>query len=488
MPRRSFTALFVALSVATGACSLNDGSVKLRHETTGTVAWSPCSKVECGSLSVPLDYEHPNGPHITLALARLPARGKKIGVLFSNPGGPGASGVEFLREAPNVFPDEILKSFDIVSWDPRGVGASAPVRCIDNLDAFYAVDRDPHTAADVAKNVAAASGFIEACKKHSGSILPHLSTANSARDMDAIRAAIGEEKISYVGYSYGTLLGALYADQFPTRVRAMVLDGPIDPARSFAASTVDQAKSFDHDLDAFFAHCKASSSCAFARGNDPAVAYKDLTLTIAQEPIPGTVDGEARTLGPGELNIAVASGLYAGAAGYATLASALAKAGGGDAAEMLALSDTYTGRRKGGKYSSETAVLYATGCIDTPAPRSVAAVRHLADSADLVAPWFGAASVWLGLPCTLWPVAPVGKVGPIRAPGAPPIMVVGALYDPATPYPWAQALASGIDTGHLLTAGGTSHTSYRRGNACVDQHVDAYLLHLTVPAADPHCN
>jgi len=485
---RPFTALFVALVLATAACSTSGGSATLRHERTGTIDWSPCSHVECGSLSVPLDYEHPNGAHITLALARLPATGKKIGVLFTNPGGPGASGVEFLRTAPSVFTDKVLESFDIVSWDPRGVGSSAPVDCIENLDAFYAVDRDPRTAAAVAQNVAASRALIAACQKNSGAVLPYLSTENSARDMDAIRAAIGEAKVSYLGYSYGTLLGALYADRFPTHIRAMVLDGPVDPARSYADSTLDQAKSFEHDLDAFFAYCRANSACAFARGNDPAVAYDDLAATITQEPIPGTVAGERRILGPGELDIGVASALYYGADGYGTLSSALAKAAGGDGSRMLALSDAYTGRETGGKYSNETAVLYATGCIDAPAPTTVAAVKRLADSAAVDAPRFGATTVWLGLPCTLWPVKAVGKVAPIHAAGAPPVIVVGALYDPATPYTWAQALASELDTAHLVTSGGASHTSYRRDNPCIDQNVDGYLLRLEVPASDPHCS
>jgi len=484
---RPFTAVFVALVLATAACSTSGGSATLRHERTGTIDWSPCSQVECGSLSVPLDYQRPNGPHITLTLARLPATGKKIGVLFVNPGGPGASGVDFLRTAPNVFPDEVLASFDIVSWDPRGVGSSTPVECVDNLDAFYAVDRDPRTAAAVAQNVAASRSLIAACQEHSRAILPYLSTENSARDMDAIRAAMGEAKISYVGYSYGTLLGALYADRFPTRVRAMVLDGPVDPARSYADSTVDQAKSFDRDLDAFFAYCRSNSACAFAHGGDPAAAYDDLAATITQEPIPGTVDGEHRTLGPAELDIGVASALYSGADGYRTLASALAKAAGGDGAGMLALADGYTGRETGGKYSNETAVLYATGCIDAPAPPTVAAVQRLADAAAVAAPRFGATTVWLGLPCTLWPVPAVGKIAPIHAAGAPPIIVVGALYDPATPYNWAQGLASELDTAHLVTSGGASHTSYRRDSPCIDGTVDAYLLELQVPASDPRC-
>ena len=459
----------------------------LRRERTGTIEWTPCGKVECGRLSVPLDFTRPNGPRIALALARLPAARKRIGVLFTNPGGPGGSGVEFLRSAADVFPEAIRDSFDLVSWDPRGVGASAPVRCVDNLDPFYAVDRDPQTPAAVAQNVAVARTFVDACRRNSGDLLPYVSTAATARDLDAIRAAIGDEKISYLGFSYGTLVGAVYADLFPQHVRAMVLDGAIDPARSYADSTLDQAKSFDDDLRAFFEHCRASAACGFARGGDPAAAFDKLARALAAEPEPAVVDGESRTLGPGELDIAVASALYAGAAGYGVLTAALVQAGRGAGDRMLALADAYTGRKRGGTYSNETAAEYAIGCLDAPAPPTVAAVQQLAVRAARVAPHFGAPGVWLGLPCTLWPVAAEGRTVPIHASGASPIVVVGTTHDPATPYSWAQSLASELKSGRLLTSEAASHTSYGRGDACVDSHVDRYLLELVVPASGTRC-
>src|SRR5438309_1131764 len=292
MGHRPLCAVLVGL-LAVSACAGSGGSVVLRHERTGTIEWTPCGKVECGRLSVPLDFRRPNGRRITLALARLPAARKRIGVLFTNPGGPGGSGVEFLRSAADVFPEEIRASFDLVSWDPRGVGASAPVRCVDNLDPFYAVDRDPQTPAAVAQNVAATRTFVDACRRNSGDLLPYVSTAATARDLDAIRAAIGDEKITYVGFSYGSLVGAVYAGFFPQHIRAMVLDGAIDPARSYADSSLDQANSFDDDLTAFFVHCRATpSTCGFARGGDPAAAYDNLARAIAAEPEPATVQGE----------------------------------------------------------------------------------------------------------------------------------------------------------------------------------------------------
>ena len=477
----------LAVALAAGGCAGTSGPVVLRHERTGTVNWTPCDKVECGSLSVPLDYRRPRGPRITLALARLPAAHKRLGVLFTNPGGPGGSGVDFLRDAQEVFPATIRNSFDLVSWDPRGVGARAPVECLDELDPFYAVDRTPRTAAAVAAIVAAAKAFVAACRRNSAHLLPYVSTASTVRDLDAIRAAIGDPQISYVGFSYGTLIGAEYAELFPRRVRAMVLDGAIDPALGYAQTVVDQARSFDDDLHAFFADCRSNSNCPFARGRDPAAAYADLASTIAQEPVPGTVDGEPRTLGPGELDIGVASALYSGRDGYADLATALAQAGRGVGDDMLELADAYTGRTTGGKYSNETAANYAIGCIDSPGPTTLAAVERAAARAARTAPHFGASTVWLGLPCTYWPVPVEGTVAPIHAPHAPPIVVVGTTHDPATPYRWAQALSSELRSGNLLTASGDSHTSYGRGNACVDDAVDRYLLDLSVPARGTTC-
>jgi pimeloyl-ACP methyl ester carboxylesterase len=487
MRRRPLAALLAAAVLVAG-CAGGSGSVRLRDERTGTIAWTPCDRIECASLGVPLDPGRPSGPKITLALARLPARRHAEGVLFTNPGGPGGSGVDFLRtDAGGVFPTEIRDRFDLVSWDPRGVGASAPVTCQRELDAFYAVDRTPESQAGLDRNVAVARAFVAACEKNSGDLLPYLSTEATARDLDAIRAAMGLQQISYVGFSYGTLLGALYAARYPERVRAMVLDGAVDPARTYVQSTVDQAKSFDDDLRAFFVHCRGSDTCPFAGGGDPSAAYEDLVHTVRAEPVPGTVAGEHRMLGPGELDIGVASALYVGAGGYDRLASALAKLAGGDAAPMLVLADAYTGRKPGGTYSNATAALYATGCLDAPAPSTVRAVDDLAALAAKAAPHFGASTVWLGLPCTFWPVPPQGKAAPIDAAGAPPIVVIGTTHDPATPYAWARALASQLDSGRLLTAEGTAHMSYGRGDACVDGNVDRYLLDLTVPAAGTTC-
>jgi pimeloyl-ACP methyl ester carboxylesterase len=477
------------LVVALAAAGLTACASKARTERTGSVLWHGCGSIECASLSVPLDRTKPNGRHIQLALARRPSNGTRRGVLLANPGGPGGSGIELIQAADHVFGHKILDQFDIVSWDPRGVGASTSVDCSDRLDYFYAVDRTHSDAATARRNAAASKRFAESCEKNGHGLLPYLSTRASAADMDAIRAAMGVPTISYLGFSYGTYLGALYADRYPHRVRAMVLDGAIDPALPAAASTIRQAVGFDRSLDAFLAWCKHSSKCRFARHGNPVSAFHDLTTSLEHETLPGKVGGEKRTLGPGEANIGIATALSAGRGrdGWERLGAALAQASQGNGTELLALSDVYTGRQPGGRYDNETDAFYAIGCLDAPPPPTLGAVRKIAARAERVAPVFGASNAWLGLPCTFWPAKPDGKIGPVRAADAPPILVLGTTDDPATPYKSAQALSKELKSARLLTYVGEGHTAYGRGDSCIDDKVDTYLISLQLPRTGTRC-
>lgn len=451
--------------------------------------WHKCGSIQCATLSVPLDWSHPSGAHIELALARRPAEGDRLGVLLVNPGGPGGSGIDFLRDSGDTLGEPVRDRFDIVSWDPRGVGQSAPAGCTSNLDFFYEVNRNSTSAAAERANVAASKQLVDDCRRASARLLPYLSTRASVRDMDAIRNAMGASAIDYLGFSYGTYLGALYAERYPRRVRAMVLDGAVDPAASYDDGVMTQAVGFEHALDAFLEWCASNENCAFARHGDPKTAFADLMSSLAKESDPATIDGEERSLGIGEANIGVATALYVGnnADGWVALGKALNGAAGGNGSALLALADAYTGRNTGGRYTNLTAAFYAIGCLDGPAP-STAAVERLAQRAARAAPDFGASTVWLGLPCTYWPVPPDGRPGPIHAPGAPPILVVGTTNDPATPYSQAQALAGELDSGRLLTYVGQGHTAYGHGHACVDDAVDAYLVGLKLPPAGTRCS
>jgi pimeloyl-ACP methyl ester carboxylesterase len=486
MQRRGVIVVLLAVTLVAGACS-SSSTRSLHTEHSGSVTWNPCGDMQCASLSVPLDWKQPNGEHITLALARLPARHASKGVLLVNPGGPGGSGIEFIASARQIFSSTVQNNFDIVSWDPRGIGKSAPVECTDNLDAFWAQNRDPKTPADVAALAAKDRAFVQSCEQRSGKELPFVSTAATARDMDAIRAAMGVDRVSYYGFSYGTYLGELYAQMYPTHVQTMVLDGVVDPALSFATVTVQQAAGFDDDLNEFFTWCRTASSCGFAHGGDPAAAYDSLQRDITDEPIPATVQGESRTLGPGEFDIGVASALYSGQAAFEDLAKALAQAGQGRGDSLLAFTDEYTERSPGGKYSNETAANFAISCIDLPGPRTIDALAAVATQAEHAAPHFGVTTTWLDLPCVNWPVAAQGKTGPIAAPGAPPILVIGTTHDPATPYAAAVAVSHELQSGTLLTYDGNGHAAYGRGSDCIDNAVDDYLRTGTPPPAGTRC-
>jgi len=469
---------------AIAACDPSSGPTR-----TGAVEWRQCDNVECATLDVPLDWTRPKGERIQLSLARRPADGERIGVLLANPGGPGASGIELVRAADAAFGDQVREHFDIVSWDPRGVGASTPVRCSDRLDAFYAVDRNSTSAAAQRANVDASRRLVASCEKGSGSLLPYLSTQSTVRDMDAIRAAMGERTISYLGYSYGTFLGAQYADRYPRRVRAMVLDGAVDPAASYTDAVTAQAVGFQRALDAFLAWCTDSADCEFAPSGNPTTAFEGVMSMLELESLPADIDGEQRTLGVGEANIGVATALYygEGANGWVRLGKALNDAAIGDGSALLELSDEYTGRETGGDYDTVTAAFYAIGCLDGPAPRTADAVAQLARRTARAAPDFGASTVWLGLPCTYWPVRSDDRPAPVHAKGAPPIVVVGTTNDPATPYAQSAALARELDAGHLLTYDGEGHTAYGRGHTCIDEAVDEYLVTLKPPPEGARC-
>lgn len=477
------------MAIVIGATGLVSCSSAAPTEVrTGNLVWRDCGAIQCTTLSVPLDWAHPAGTRIDLSLARRPATGSRLGVLLTNPGGPGGSGIELVQAAAEAFDPTVRERFDIVSWDPRGVGASAPADCTPNLDYFYAVNRNGTSSATATANAAVAKQFVTACVRGSHGLLAHLSTPETVRDMDAIRAAMGAHTIDYLGFSYGTYIGSLYAKRYPSRVRAMVLDGAIDPALSYADATLTQAVGFEKSLNAFFSWCESNSACVFARGADPRKAYDALMSSLASETDPATVAGESRSLGAGEANIGVATALYGGRDGWDPLARALNDAAQGDGTKLLTLSDSYTGRHPGGTYDNQTAAFYAIGCLDGPAPPTLARARQLAIRAARVAPRFGASTVWLGLPCTYWPVPAVTRPGPVRAPTAPKIVVVGNTDDPATPYAQAQALTRELGSAQLLTYVGEGHTAYGRGDACIDTAVDHYLISRVLPPAGERCS
>jgi pimeloyl-ACP methyl ester carboxylesterase len=453
--------------------------------------WTSCGKgFECSRLRVPLDDVLLGGPTISLALARLPATDPqhRIGSLLVNPGGPGASAVQFLEtDAKASLPAAVRARFDIVAFDPRGVGGSAPVQCESDLDPLYSLAFAPMSDAARQALVAGVDSFVAQCKARSGPELPYVSSQRAARDMDRVRAALGDSKLTYLGYSYGTYLGALYADQYPTRVRAMVLDGSVDQALSATVQEVQQAQGFERDLDLFLQTCSTDPSCTFHRSGDSAAAYDALRARVEQHPIAASGAGDGRVLDATEFDIGVTQFLYAGRSAYPDLAQALDNADHGNGTLLLQSSDEYTGRRPDGSYDqSSLAAFLAISCLDGPDVGGLAGLRAIEDQAAAVAPRLGRSVVNNSLACAVWPVPTQTPPVP-RAAGAAPILVVGNTDDPATPLTWSQGVSRELQSGVLLTVRSAQHTAYGSGNSCVDALVNRYLVDRVAPAPGTRC-
>lgn len=497
-PKKPSASPTPSVSTSTGpapssAAPSASGGLDATIERFGSVAlaWRGCGDgFECAKLTVPLDYDAPDGETIEISVIRLKAlnRSKRIGSLVLNPGGPGGSGVEFARQAESLLPRQIRDRFDTVSFDPRGVGESTPVDCLNDaeLDKLLAVDPSPESEAERKALFEASRQQVAKCQVKSGRLLPHLGTVDVAKDLDVLREALRDEKLTYIGFSYGTLLGARYAEQFPTHVRALVLDGALDPTLTPRETSRAQAVGFDRALDQFFADC-VRDSCAFARHGDIEKTYDTLMADIDRSPLAARSYG-SRRLGPSEALFGVAAALYSREYGWPVLRSALEQAySRRDGSGLLALFDNLVERDESGHYSNSVESQAAVLCLDSVYEKDQAA--YAADEAAFrtVAPRFGPAIAYGPSACAFWPVPPVSTPGPAKAPGAPPIVVVGTTRDPATPYAWSQALAQQLP-GVLVTHDGDGHTAYGyRRSSCIEDVVDRYLISLTVPKAGTRC-
>ncbi|HEY6013166.1 MAG TPA: alpha/beta hydrolase, partial [Candidatus Limnocylindrales bacterium] len=454
-------------------------------------SWSDCGRgFLCAAVRVPKDYASPSSGYVNVSIVNLPATDRKhrIGSLVVNPGGPGASGVEFVRDEAAVdgFPAALRKEFDIIGFDPRGVNSSTAVRCIDNLDGRAEIDPSPDNAAELKALVADARAYAAACAKRNEALLPYLSTDAVARDLDAIRQAVGDKQLTYLGFSYGTLIGSTYAELFPDHIRAMALDGAVDPALDLEQLRAGQAKGFEGALSSFLKDCAARTACAFHQDGRSVAAFNALMASIDTKPLHAVRLRDRRLVGPGIAWYSVLAALYSKDA-WPTLAASLALAKAGDGSLMLLIADPYRGRKANGSYSNEQDAYTANICLDFPAPTDVAAYTGWAKAFDSAAPHFAALIAYNDLSCAFWPVPAERVPAPVTAAGAPPIVVVGTTGDPATPYPWAVALARELDSGVLITHKGEGHTAWQ-SSSCVQHAVDRYLLDLIVPKAGLTCS
>ncbi|MCQ9165027.1 alpha/beta hydrolase [Arthrobacter sp. STN4] len=453
------------------------------------VTWTSCNGgFQCAKVKVPLDYAKPGGESIKLAVTRLPATGKRLGSLLVNPGGPGGSGVDLVvNSGRQYFSAKLRAAYDIVGFDPRGVQRSDPVKCLDDaqMDASRQKDYDMSTTAGFQAAEADSKAQTGLCVKNSGDILDHVDTVSSARDMDILRAVVGDAKLNYMGFSYGTKLGATYAGLFPSRVGRFSLDGALDPSLGIDQISMGQAVGFENALHAWAKNCLGTKDCPVSGTVDGAVEQiRQLNAVYTKTP---QQTSSGRVVTGTEFTNAVAFAMYSTDL-WEPLAAALKQAFAGDASGMLMLADYSADRGSDGKYNSNTAAAFtAINCLDYPMDSDTAHMRTDAAALEKASPTFGALLAYSGLTCKYWPFPATGRPAPIAAPGAGPILVIGTTGDPATPYKWAQSLAKQLDSGVLVTWKGNGHTAYGRANQCLTSTVDDYFVNGKVPAAGTTC-
>ncbi|MEU3949024.1 alpha/beta hydrolase [Streptomyces sp. NPDC029526] len=461
-------------------------------------AWRDCGVpgFQCATVRAPRDYAEPADGDIRLAVARKKATGpgERLGSLLVNPGGPGGSAIGYLQAYAGIgYPAEVRARYDMVAVDPRGVARSEPVECLDGpgMDAYTQTDLTPDDDKETEALVTAFKKFAEGCGADAPKLLRHLSTVEAARDMDIVRAALGDEKLNYVGASYGTFLGATYAGLYPHRTGRLVLDGAMDPSLPARQLNKEQTAGFDTAFTAFAEDCVRQTDCPLGdRGTTPEQAGKNLKAFFDEldtKPLP-TGDADGRRLTESLATMGVIAAMYDEGAWQQLRESLTSAMKENDGAGLLFLSDSYYERDADGKYSNLMFANAAVNCLDLPpAFETPEQVREAVPDFEKASPVFGEGFAWAALNCAYWPVAPTGQPQRIEAKGAAPIVVVGTTRDPATPYRWSEALAAQLDTARLLTYDGDGHTAYGRGSACIDAAINAHLVDGTPPADGKRC-
>jgi pimeloyl-ACP methyl ester carboxylesterase len=510
MPRRLAAAggTLLALALTVTACTSSgddDETAASSSATAGEAAteaepidWNDCSTqidpiiagrpgadrdlaFQCGTTTVPVSYDDPDAGTLQLFLVKATLAGQtdRIGSLVVNPGGPGQSATDAAIQSALTLPADVLSRFDVVGIDPRGVGLSTPVECISaqQKDELFAADPRATDAASLETAFGRVDALAEGCAEKYKAALGAFDTVDSARDMDLVRQSLGDEQLTYLGYSYGTTLGSTYAELFPDRVRALVLDGAVDPDADQQESAEAQAQAFEAAFDAFGANCTALiSGCPL--GADPRTFVTDLLTVAAATPVPSSRAGDTRQATPGLILNGVRSALYQPSA-WPQLAQSLANARNGDAAGILTLADTYTGRNDDGTYSNVVDANAAVNCADTDEEFTRAQVSGLVADWNSTYPLFGADAAFGLYTCSAWE-APRTPLPDRDAEGSAPILVIGTQGDPVTPLPGAVAMAEDLTSAVLLTWQGSGHTAYPK-TGCVTAAVNAYLIDLTAP-------
>ena len=452
------------------------------------LVWHECGGAdECATMKVPLDYAAPEGRAIDIKLSKAPAGEERIGTLVVNPGGPGGSGIAYAEARSAAWSLDLMRHYDVVGFDPRGVGQSTPLHCLGTrgTDELLATDPDPDNAVERRRHDTLFSGFGDACLEEDAALTRHVSTLEVAKDMDVLRQVLGEDKLTYFGKSYGTFLGATYAGLFPNHVGRLVLDAAIDPALSWTQFSLGQAHGFEVALRSYIAQgCRVGRGCFLGKGVDQVVhRIQSLLASVERKPLP-TTDGRTLTIGN------AVSGLLLPLhfpEGWPALDDALQQALEGDGTGLMGLSDEATSRGENRYEDNSAQVAAAVLCLDYADRTPTDQVPGTFARFEQASPTFGRFFAFQAALCSTWPTRPTTGTSAIHAPGAPPILILGTTRDPATPYAWAKSLAEELDSGVLVTRRGDGHGAYAQQNPCLNDAVDRYLIDGHMPRQGLTC-
>jgi pimeloyl-ACP methyl ester carboxylesterase len=477
------TLALIALSVTAYQQSKPDYPKTLSGYYAQEIDWKSCRQdFQCATLAVPIDYTKLSTGTFEIALLKYEARtSKKLGSLIVNPGGPGGSGVDYAYATEYIFSPSILDRYDIVGFDPRGVSRSAPIRCLTDkeLDANNNSDSKPDNDAEFQQILQDTKKYVEKCKDKN-KYLTSYSTANVARDLDILREALGDKQLNYMGKSYGTYLGTLYAHFFPEKVGRVVLDGAVDPSISNFQQTLTQAVGFDQAFTSFAADCILRKNCTLPGDTDAAIAeMRKLYSQAAANPFP-TKNKSGRTLSESMMVLGTASAMYDSETGWPQLRRAIAEGEKGHGDTFLKLADEYTGRQNDGSYpNNEFDSGAVIDCLDFNEPRSLQRIRSDAKSFEAKAPLFGPYLAYSGVTCKFFNQDSEVTIKPTTT--SNPVIIIGTTGDPATPYEWAQGLSKLLTNSRLISLTGQGHTGQGQGNTCVDNQIDNYYLYAIAP-------
>lgn len=492
MSRRVAGGLILALSLLVSSCQVvEENQDPVAYYFDQRVDWDDCDfDAQCATVVAPLDWGNLSArKDVELALVRHQATGSAQGSLFVNPGGPGASGFDFVAERVSSVGPRLRDSFDIVGWDPRGVNRSSAVSCAsrdEDLDYYFfgVPDAEPGTAEWEEQLRIESTRFGEECKKNSGELLEFVDTMSTVRDLDLLRHLLGDATLNYLGYSYGTLIGALYIDTFPDRVGRVVLDGPVDPAASQFDLVLNQHRGFENALRAYFEHCEANNFCPLP-GNltDKLEAVSAIYDDLEKNPLQ---HDDGRMLDDGAFRTAMVTTLYS-TESWSYLTQLLAEVSASQTDTAMMLVDVYYDRVNGVYQDNSMEAFIAINCLDYPVESDPKVLSLQAQELREAAPYTARPNGYGDLVCQNWPHPPRLDKGPVKGIGAPPVLIIGTTGDPATPYDWSVSLANQLDSAVLVTYVGEGHLAYDEGDPCINDPVDTYFLTGALPPDGLRC-